>query len=103
MDWFIGATGRSFFDVWTVAHFGFWLFICSTLWAFHLNKWVALGCCTSLALVWEGFERYAERRWTDIWFNPESWWNAWLSDPLTAVIGVLGMYWLLDRYGKRRA
>lgn len=101
MQWLIGKTGYSFIDVWSLAHLGFWVFVGSTCWALKLKQVFALLCCVCLAFWWEVFERFAEKHWPTVWLNPESWWNAWISDPLTCVVGVVGMYVLLDRYGGR--
>jgi hypothetical protein len=101
VSWFIGRTGVSFLDVWTVPHLGFWVFIGSTLWALRVSQVVAVLACVGVAFAWEVFERVAEKAWPKLWLSPESWWNAWLSDPLTAVIGVLGMYLMLNRWGGR--
>lgn len=101
--WLYGSTGISFIDVWTAAHVGFWIFVGSTLWAVKMKRVFALLCCMSGAVSWEIFERFGEKAWPNLWLNPESWWNAWLSDPLTCVVGVLGMYLALDKWGGRRA
>ena len=50
-----------------------------------------------VAMLWEGFEYfYAFPLWPDKWLDPESWWNSLGSDPLTALVGVMLIYWLLD-------
>lgn len=103
MSWLVGHTGRSFLDAWTIPHLGFWVFIGSTLWAVRVHRAVAVVYCLILALAWEGFEKYAEVRWPDRWLNPESWLNSWVSDPLTCVVGVVGMFLLLDKFGQRSA
>lgn len=96
MNKFIGITGYSFFDVWAIVHLAFWVFVGSTLWAFHINKWVAFWSCLVVAYAWEVFEHFMAPLYPNIWKDPESWWNSWLSDPLMCVIGVLGIWWLLD-------
>ena len=96
-------TGKSFFDAWTLAHLTFWLFIGSCLWP-SLHKYafiskqrvLAFSYCLLLSYVWEIFERFAEKKWPAIWLHPESFWNSYLSDPLTVVIGVFGMMLWLD-------
>lgn len=101
MSWLFGTTGQSFFEVWTIVHLCFWIFIGSCLWALKMNKWLAVSSALAAAGLWEVFERYAERKWPDKWLDPESWINSWVSDPLTALVGVLLIWWLLD-HRKRR-
>lgn len=105
MNWLIGVTGRSFIDVWTIPHLAFWTFIGSCIWPFAKDKdfgfrLIALSLCLFWALMWEVFEKYAEGHWPSLWLNPESWFNSWVSDPLTTVVGVMGMMWLLDRWAR---
>lgn len=103
MDWFCCTTGADFLDAWTLAHLAFWIFVGSTLWGLKANKWVSLGCCVAVALVWELFEYFiAFKYWPTHWLDPESWYNSLISDPLTAVIGVLGMWYLLDHRPRRK-
>lgn len=124
MSWLLGHTGFSFLDVWALVHFAFWIFAGSTVWAFgRKSTWtwwrpVALLACVGVALLWEILEAilaprmherwgdwflYAGREWKGeclVWApscHYESWWNSWLSDPLTCVVGVLLIWILLDR------
>lgn len=91
------VTGYSFFDVWTLAHLSFWIFIGSSLWGLKAGKWLAVGVGLALALVWEAFEYFvAYKLWPDRWLDPESWGNSLVSDPLTCIVGVLGIWFLLD-------
>ena len=104
-NWLIGTTGRSFIDVWTLPHLAFWIFVGSVLWPFVKDagagaRLIALGACLIAAYLWEGFEKIAEVRWPQLWLHPESLVNSLVSDPLTTVIGILGMMWLLDRYAR---
>jgi hypothetical protein len=102
MSWLGFKTGYSFFDVWSLVHLAFWVFIGSCLWGLRINKWAALASCFVVSLVWELFEHFvAFRSWPDHWLDPESWWNSFLSDPLTCVVGVLGIWWLLDHRPRR--
>jgi hypothetical protein len=94
----IGLTGQSFLDVWTIAHLAFWTFIGSALWPMKIPLRTALLACVSVAFAWEVFERFAEKKWPHIWLSPESWLNAYVSDPLTAVVGVAGMYYALNHW-----
>lgn len=88
MSWFVGDAGYAFFDYWTIIHLSFWIFIGSCIAAAAFNRSVFSILSMSTALMWEAFERFAEPRWPAIWQSPESWWNAWLSDPLTVVLGL---------------
>ena len=97
------TTGYSFFEVWTLVHTAFWIFVGSTLWAFHLNRWLALVSGLLLALAWELVEHVMAPAHPEIWKDPESWWNAWLSDPLTCIVAVLSIYWLLDHRPRKRS
>lgn len=90
-------TGVTLIDVWTLPHLGFWIFTGSTIWAFRLHKWLSFGICLGLAFSWEVFEKFAEHLWPDRWQDPESFINSWISDPLTCVIGFLGVWYLLDK------
>ena len=98
MKWLLPYTGYSFFDVWAIVHLSFWIFIGSNLWAFRLkiNKWWALGVSVVVAYAWEVFEHFMAPKHPDIWLDPESWWNAFLSDPLMCIVGILGICWLLE-------
>jgi len=105
MSWLIGTTGRAFFDVWSVAHLAFWVFVGSVLWPLIKDsglplRMIALGACLIAAYAWEGFEKIAEVRWPQLWLHKESLSNSLISDPLTTVIGVLGMMYLLDRFAR---
>jgi len=96
------TTGYSFIDVWTLVHTAFWIFMGSCLWGLKVNKWVALASCLTVAFLWEVFEEFvAYKQWPDHWLDIESWWNSWLSDPLTCLVGVSLIWWLLDH--RRRA
>lgn len=86
MSWLWGHTGYSFLDYWTLAHLSFWFVVGSTLAALRVKQGFALLASLSAAFSWEIFERFAERAWPTIWMSPESWWNAWISDPLTCVL-----------------
>jgi len=105
MSWLIGTTGLAFFDVWSVAHLAFWVFIGSVLWPMIKDsglslRMIALGACLIAAYAWEGFEKIAEVRWPRLWLHPEVWYNSYVSDILTTIIGVLGMFYLLDRFAR---
>ena len=50
-----------------------------------------------LAVLWEIFERSAEKKWPQVWLHPEGWLNAWVSDPLTAFLGVWFAYYLVAK------
>jgi hypothetical protein len=128
MDVIYGHSGFSFFDVWSLVHFCFWVFIASAIWAWGSrhpsNTWwrfLSIFGCVGLAYCWEGIESFLAPRfpthWAD-WFtyyryefyalcpkyaegcHYESWWNSWVSDPLTCLGGMLLTYWLLDHRRK---
>jgi hypothetical protein len=67
----------------------------SIFWAARTSI-ISLWFCILAAFLWEIFEKFAEKNWTHIWLDPESWYNSWISDPLTCVVGFLGIWWLLD-------
>jgi hypothetical protein len=124
---FYGKTGFSFFDVWALVHLCFWVFMGSCVWA--LDKKIRWGytrilffaICLALAFGWEGLERFLAPRYHEMWgdwflqdgfkylgecvvWSPdcrfESWWNSWVSDPLTCVVGVILVWTLLDNRKK---
>lgn len=95
MNWFFGIRGYSFLDTWSIVHLAFWIFVGSTLCNLQWNKWWSLAGCLVVAFGWEVFEHFMAPRYPDVWKSPESWLNAWLSDPLMCVIGVLGIWWIL--------
>ena len=92
-------TGYSFFDVWSIVHLAFWIFIGSTFWAYKekISKKVSFYSCFALSFVWEIYEHFMAPLHPEIWKDPESFWNAWVSDPLMCVIGFLGIWFLLDK------
>ncbi len=99
MDWLWPIkTGKTFFDVWTIVHLSFWVFVGHLAWVFHWNRWYSMGVFMTVALLWEVFERVMEPKRPDIWLNPESWLNAWVSDPMTCLVGVLFIWYALDHW-----
>lgn len=101
MSWFWPVrTGSTFFDVWTIFHLAFWVFMGSNFWA--LSRWIdrprALLVGLVLSFLWELFERYGERKWPDVWLTPESWLNSYVSDPLTCVVGMMAAWYALDHW-----
>ena len=96
MKWLFGIRGYSFFDTWSLVHFCFWVFASSFLVNAKLNPvWSLLGCLV-VAYLWEVFEYFMAPKYPKIWKSPESWWNAWLSDPLMCVLGFLVVWYLLN-------
>ncbi len=93
-------TGRTFFDVWSIFHLTFWVFAGSVFWSFRdgFERPRAMLVGLALAYVWELFERWAEPRYPDRWLNPESGLNAYVSDPLTCVLGMLFAWYALDNW-----
>ena len=88
MNWIIGNAGYAFFDYWFIIHLSFWLVMGSSIAALKLNRSIFSILSMSGALAWEVFEKFAEKQWPQFWLSPESWWNSWLSDPLTVVLGL---------------
>ena len=110
MSWLWGHTGRSFIDVWSIFHVAFWVFFGSVLWSKQnaavtagkpSRRSLHLAGCMGAALLWEVFEKYAEKKWPTMWLTPESWYNSWVSDPLTCVLGVLFALYALDHWRKK--
>ena len=89
-------TGQSLIDIWTLVHLCFWIVVGSTLWAFKAPKLKSVVVCWLISLAWEVFEVFAFKLWPDKWQDPESWYNSFISDPLTSIIGVLLIWWALD-------
>ena len=99
MKWLIGGrTGYTFLDVWSIAHFAFWVYVGSCTWSLKTNRWTLMAICLLGAYAWEVFEYYMAPRYPKLWLNPESWWNSWVSDPLMCVLGVLFMWYALDHW-----
>jgi hypothetical protein len=98
MTWLAGRTGYSLLDVWTIVHVSFWIFAGSVLWSLKVPRTAAFAGCLAVALIWEAFERVAEKEWPNHWLNPESWWNSYVSDQLTVFVGVLGIWYALDHW-----
>jgi hypothetical protein len=124
MGWFYGHTGFSFIDVWALVHFAFWIFAGSCIWALVRRTrypWlrpVSLAFCLGLAYGWEVSEYFLAPKYHQLWgdwflyegftykaacvdwFDKcrfESWWNSWISDPLSCLLGVLLIWTMLDR------
>lgn len=99
MDWLWPIkTGRTIIDVWTIVHVCFWVYFGSITWSFQWNRWYSMLGCLALAFGWEAFERIMEPKKPDIWLTPESWANAYVSDPLTCIVGVLFIWYALDNW-----
>jgi hypothetical protein len=88
-------TGRTLVDVWTLCHVAFWIVMGFNCRAFHLGFAPMLVPVYLGAAVWEGVERYCERRWPDIWKHPEKWWNSWIGDAIIATTIGYGLGWWL--------
>lgn len=101
MQWIYPViTGKTFFDVWTLFHLAFWFFMGSNFWSlrnFIELKYVLL-IGIFLSYIWEFFEKYAEKKWPNLWLNPESWLNSYISDPLTSIIAILSSYYVLNNW-----
>lgn len=90
-------TGITFLDYWALSHFMFWFVVGSSTAVFK-KRGIVLFVALSVALWWEVFERFAEKQWPNLWLSPESWWNAWLSDPLMCVVAIPIAWWGYDRW-----
>jgi hypothetical protein len=86
-------TGQTLFDYWTLAHLSFWFFIGTCLAPARVPLGWALVTGVLLAYAWEVFERLAEVKWPELWHHPESALNAYVSDPLTAVLAICVAYY----------
>ena len=91
------VTGRTFADTSTVIHLCFWVFLGSCFAYAKAPIHRAMLGSLFLAVLWECFERVAEKKWPAYWQHPEGWLNAWVSDPLTAFVGVWIAYWLVSK------
>lgn len=91
-------TGITVIDVWSIFHLCFWAYMGSNLWSFGwpIQRAIVVGVLLSFA--WEFFERAAEAAWPHIWKNPEGFLNAYVSDPLTSVVGILFAYYALNHW-----
>jgi hypothetical protein len=98
-------TGKTFIDVWSIVHLSFWVYAGSLAWSLfgladkQKSRVLALSVCLGLAYLWEVFEYFMAPRYPDIWLTPESWFNSWVSDPLTCILGVLFIWYALDHWG----
>lgn len=97
-QWLFGKTGYAFFDVSSLVHFSFWFFVGSIPWYLKTNRVLAMALCLAGAFVWEIAEHFLSRAYPTVWKNPESWWNAWVSDPLMCVLGVLLVWAALGKW-----
>ena len=111
MDWLDGHTGTSFFDVWSIVHFSFWIVVGSVLWSSEYKKKQELrppqayrvehfAFALGLSYIWELVERPLENSFPQYWLSPESWWNSWVSDPLMCVVGLLFIWYIMDHWRK---
>lgn len=98
MRWLIGETGYSFFDEWTLVCLVGWTLVGLIILALQVNRTFAILCCVSVSISWEIVDRIAEKAWPSAWHSPESWWNSWLSDPLTVVIGLGAIFYVFDKW-----
>ena len=96
-DWLWGRTGYAFFDNSSIIHFCFWVFFGSGPYYIGWPFWKGMLVCMPLALAWEVAEHFLAPAFPQYWKHPESWWNAWLSDPLMCVLGV-GLAYLVLKY-----
>ena len=98
MDWLWPvSTGKTFFDIPSIFHFCFWVFVGSCFAYVRLPIKAAMCWMLAGAVAWEVFERYAEKKWPTYWLHPEIWHNAYVSDILMGVAGVWLAYWLVSK------
>lgn len=90
-------TGKTLFDTSSLIHFAFWIFLGSGFAYAKMPMRKGMLVMAVIAFGWEIFERFAEKKWPQFWLHPESWLNAWVSDPLMGVLGVLTAYWLVSK------
>lgn len=100
MSWFWGETGYSLLDYWTLAHLAFWFFIGNSIAGARMSRWKSYIVCLVLALCWEVFEKFAEKKWPDVWQSPESWMNSFGSDLLTVGCALVA-FWGYDKWRTR--
>jgi hypothetical protein len=101
MDWLYPIrTGKTFFDVWSVCHFAFWLVFAFNWVALTVRHqlqvawWAVYVVALVFALVWELIEwRILEPNGYVL--HPEIWFNRWLSDPSIALVAVVVGLWLV--------
>ena len=91
------VTGKTFLDTSSCIHLAFWIFLGSCFAYGKIPVRKAMVVMAVLAFAWEIFERFAEKKYPTVWAHPESWLNAWVSDPLMGVLGVLAAYWLVSK------
>jgi hypothetical protein len=91
------VTGKTLVDTSTVIHLAFWIFLGSCFAYAKAPIHRAMLGSFALAALWECFERSAEKKWPQVWLHPEGWLNAWVSDPLTAFLGVWFAYYLVSK------
>ena len=91
------VTGKTLVDTSTVIHLCFWVFLGSCFAYAKAPLYRAIAACVALAYVWELVEIRCEARWPQVWQHSEGALNRWVSDPLTAVLGVWLAYWLVRR------
>lgn len=96
-------TGRTFFDVWSVVHFAFWLVVGANVETFHQLGKLGLGLGLLLgmthAFFWEVIERYIEIKYPVVVKFHEAWWNRWISDPLMCLLGMAAGFALISVQG----
>ena len=103
MGWKLVGTKESTFDWWSVAHFGFFVFLASSLealthWFRNGSWWWHLCWFVPVAIGWEVFERFAEKKWPAAWSNKvEHWSNAWIGDMLSDGAGFALGIWMVSQ------
>ena len=99
MDWLWPIrTGKTFFDVPSAIHFAFWFFAGSGVYYLRLNRYWAMVGCLAVAYAWEVAERQCEKHFPTVFQHPESFLNAWVSDPFMCILGLLAVWYALDHW-----
>jgi hypothetical protein len=96
-------TGITIFDYWALSHLAFWFVVGSSTAAMNddarkspADKWIGriftIASSIFVAVLWEFFERHAEKQWPAIWQSPESEINV-AFDVVTVLIGLIAAWW----------
>jgi hypothetical protein len=89
-------TGRTFLDVWSLAHFAAGLLIGFDLGAQDVRFLTFAAIILALGYIWEVFEQFVLEKYTKTVKHPESPLNRWVSDPLMVFLGGLLGFWLVS-------
>jgi hypothetical protein len=96
-------TGITLFDYWSISHIAFWFVVGSSTaavnddaskskWDKRISYFFTIAVSLFVAVIWEFFERHAEKEWPSIWQSPESELNV-AFDVVTVLIGLIIAWW----------